>query len=79
MATPLVAAAAALIHAEYPTLRNAKIIDQITKTGVPIDGPVPVRLDVGAALMSSPDSESSPTPTPTPTPTPPGYLKRPKP
>jgi hypothetical protein len=79
MAAPFVAAEAALIHAQFPMLRNTKIIDQIAKTGARIDGPVPVRINLGGALTSTPELESTPTPTPTPTPSstpvaPPGLL-----
>ncbi len=68
MAAPFVAAEAALIHAQFPMLRNTKIIDHIAKTGARIDGPVPVRIDVGRALTTTPELATTPTPTPTPTP-----------
>lgn len=68
MAAPLVAAEAALIHAQFPTLRNTKIVDHIEKTGSRIDGPVSERIDIGRALTVTPE-DSTPTPTPTPTPT----------
>jgi subtilisin family serine protease len=68
MAAPLVAAEAALIHAQFPTLRNTKIVDHIEKTGSRIDGPVSERIDIGRALSTTPEFEV-PTPTPTPTPT----------
>ena len=75
MAAPLVAAEAALIHAQFPSLRNTKIVDHIEKTGSRIDGPVQERIDIGRALSTSPeDGDSTPTPTrsdwPTPTPSP---------
>jgi subtilisin family serine protease len=79
MAAPFVAAEAALIHAQFPMIRNTKIIDHIAKTGARIDGPVPVRINLGRALTSTPELEATPTPTPTPTPSstpvaPPGLL-----
>jgi subtilisin family serine protease len=54
MAAPLVAATAALIHAQYPKIENAKIVDHIQKTGKRIDGPVQSRLDAGNALRTNP-------------------------
>ena len=70
MASPLVAAEAALIHARYPTLRNTKIVDHIEKTSNRMGGPVDARIDVGKALTTTPeDADATPTPTPTPTPT----------
>jgi len=54
MAAPLVAATAALIHAQYPKTENAKIVDHIQKTGKRIDGPVQSRLDAGNALRTNP-------------------------
>ena len=54
MAAPLVAATAALIHAQYPKVENAKIVDHIQKTGKRIDGPVQSRLDAGRALRTDP-------------------------
>lgn len=52
MASPFVAAEAALVHAQFPTLRNTKIVDQIAKTGVRLDGPVQARIDFARALMN---------------------------
>jgi subtilisin family serine protease len=52
MAAPFVAGSAALVHARWPTLRNTKIVDQITKTAARIDGPVPVRLDLRSTLTT---------------------------
>jgi subtilisin family serine protease len=52
MAAPFVAGAAALVHARFPTLRNTKIVDQITKTAVRIDGPVQARLDLRSTLTA---------------------------
>jgi thermitase len=54
MAAPLVAGTAALIHAQFPSLENSKIVDQIQKTGKRIDGPVQSRLDTGRALKTDP-------------------------
>jgi subtilisin family serine protease len=54
MAAPLVAAEAALVHARYPTLRNDKIVDQIQRTGLRIDGPVDDRIDFYRALTTKP-------------------------
>jgi len=50
MAAPFVAGAAALVHARFPRLENTKIVDQITKTAVRIDGPVQARLDLRTTL-----------------------------
>jgi hypothetical protein len=73
MAAPIVAGAAALVHANFPELRNRKIVDQIVHTADRIPGPIEDRIDVGAALTTPPEVEPSPTPTPSPTasPTPP--------
>ena len=50
MASPLVAAEAALVHARFPTLRNAKIVDRIQRSSVRIDGPIHYRIDFLRAL-----------------------------
>jgi subtilisin family serine protease len=55
MAAPLVAAEAALIHAQFPKVRNTDIVDHIEKTGRRIDGPVDVRIDFLKALTTNPD------------------------
>jgi subtilisin family serine protease len=54
MAAPLVAAEAALVHAQFPTLGNQKIVDQIGRTAIRIDGPVSARIDVANALTTPP-------------------------
>ena len=55
MAAPLVAAQAALIHAQFPKARNRDIVDHIAETGRRIDGPVDVRIDFLKALTTTPD------------------------
>jgi subtilisin family serine protease len=55
MAAPLVAAEAALIHAQFPKVRNTDIVDHIEKTGRRIDGPVDARVDFLKALTTNPD------------------------
>ena len=55
MAAPLVAAQAALIHAQFPKIRNRDITDHIEETGRRLDGPVDVRIDFLRALTTTPD------------------------
>lgn len=53
MATPLVAGQAALIRAQKPRMKAAKIADRIMKTADPISAPVPRRIDIAASLRGS--------------------------
>ncbi len=53
MAAPLVAAEAALIHAQFPRALNKDIVDHIAKTGRRIDGPVDARIDFLKALTTT--------------------------
>ncbi|HXQ69305.1 MAG TPA: S8 family serine peptidase, partial [Pyrinomonadaceae bacterium] len=55
MAAPLVAAEAALIHAQFPKARGRDITEHIEETGRRIDGQVDVRVDFYRALSTAPD------------------------
>ncbi|HWE62867.1 MAG TPA: S8 family serine peptidase [Chloroflexota bacterium] len=50
MAAPLVAGVAALVHAAYPTLDPAKVVQRIESTADNIGGPVSHLVDAAAAL-----------------------------
>jgi subtilisin family serine protease len=50
MAAPFAAGQAALMRAAFPESSAAEIVEEIIETAVPIDGPVPLRIDVAAAL-----------------------------
>lgn len=54
MAAPIVAGEVALVRAAFPLLRNTKTIDHTAKTAERIQGPIPARIDAGAALTTCP-------------------------
>jgi len=54
----LVAGEAALLRGAFPTLRNARIVDQIQRTADRISGDVQARIDIGAALTTTPQFDS---------------------
>ncbi|MDB5059562.1 MAG: hypothetical protein JWO59_3034 [Chloroflexi bacterium] len=53
MAAPLVAGAAALVRAAFPTLEPAKVVDRLVGTSANIGGPVSHRVDTAAALLQT--------------------------
>jgi hypothetical protein len=59
MAAPFAAGQAALMRAVFPELSAADIVDEIVETAVPIDGPVPLRIDPAAALGLAALNENS--------------------
>jgi subtilisin family serine protease len=50
MATALVSGEAGLVRASYPTLGAQDVISRIANTSVKISGPVPLRINAGAAV-----------------------------
>jgi hypothetical protein len=56
MATPLVAGEAALVHARFPSLVSKDIARQVIRMSANISGDVPLRIDAGLALTSTPES-----------------------
>ncbi|HEX8853673.1 MAG TPA: S8 family serine peptidase, partial [Pyrinomonadaceae bacterium] len=64
MAAPLAAGGAALVRAAFPLLRQAKIVAHLERTADEINGDVKDRLDLGAALTTTPEIDLPPTPAP---------------
>ncbi|HEY6045202.1 MAG TPA: DUF4214 domain-containing protein, partial [Pyrinomonadaceae bacterium] len=54
MAAPFATGAVALLRSLFPAMRPTKLIDHIVNTSKKVASPIPARIDIGAALTTSP-------------------------